>query len=103
MPAERLLPTRLIDFQNLPPHIDGAQCARPTCSRRATGTSAIAGYDASHAPEVALYRTWLAEAYARSGELDAARATIGKAEQAARALKSTRLDLRVTEVAQLAG
>ena len=71
--------------------------AEPLLSR------AIAGYDAEHVREVALYRTWLAEAFARAGELDAARSTITKAERAARKVSSARLDLRVAEVARLSG
>jgi hypothetical protein len=41
--------------------------------RRAVGPD---GYPPEHAREVALYRTWLAEAYARNGQSDAARATL---------------------------
>lgn len=59
---------------------------------------AIEGYPAEHAREVALYQTWLAEAYARTGELDAARVTIARARKAANAVNSTRLDLRVSEI-----
>ncbi|ATL71594.1 helix-turn-helix domain-containing protein [Nocardia terpenica] len=59
---------------------------------------AIAAYPPDHAREVALYRTWLAEAYARSGNLDAARVTAQQARQAAERASSSRLDRRVTEV-----
>ncbi|MBF6060964.1 helix-turn-helix transcriptional regulator [Nocardia terpenica] len=66
--------------------------AEPLLSR------AIDGYPADHAREVALYRTWLAEAYAGKGELDAARATIARARRAADKVKSSRLDRRVSEI-----
>ncbi|MFC9250976.1 helix-turn-helix domain-containing protein [Amycolatopsis thailandensis] len=61
-------------------------------------TSAIDGYDADHAREVALYQTWLAESYARAGELDAARGVIERARTAATALNSARLVRRVEEI-----
>ncbi|GAA3857337.1 hypothetical protein [Amycolatopsis tucumanensis] len=38
-------------------------------------------YTPEHACEVALYRTWIAEVYARSGELDAARAALHTAHK----------------------
>lgn len=61
-------------------------------------SAAIAGYQAEHAREVALYRTWLAESYARAGVLDAARETIIDARRAAEEINSARLHARVTEV-----
>lgn len=61
--------------------------------------AAIADYNTDHAREVALYRTWLAEAYVRSGDLDAARLIVREAEGAAHTLASARLDRRVAEVA----
>lgn len=64
-------------------------------------TSAIANYDANHSREVALYRTWLAEAYAGSGEIDAARETIRQADEASRHLHSARLDRRIADVVRL--
>jgi hypothetical protein len=66
--------------------------AEPLLSR------AIGHYPAGHAREVALYRTWLAEAYARSGALDAARATIDRARRAAVRVNSSRLDRRIGDV-----
>ena len=62
---------------------------------------AIAGYDKDHAREVALYQTWLAEAYANTGELDAARATVDRARRAAHRVNSTRLDVRVRYIERL--
>lgn len=62
---------------------------------------AIAGYDRDHAREVALYQTWLAEAYANTGELDAARATVDRARRAADRVNSTRLDVRVRYIERL--
>lgn len=64
-------------------------------------SKAINGYDSERTREVALYRTWLAEAFANAGELDAARATIRKAERAASTINSARLDRRVSEIARL--
>jgi transcriptional regulator with XRE-family HTH domain len=64
-------------------------------------TDAIAGYDTDHAREVALYQTWLAQAYANTGELDAARSTVGRARRAADRVNSTRLDVRVRYVERL--
>jgi transcriptional regulator with XRE-family HTH domain len=64
-------------------------------------TAAIDGYDADHAREVALYRTWLAESYARAGELDAARGVIEQARTAASDVNSARLVRRVEEIERL--
>ncbi|MBF6330998.1 helix-turn-helix transcriptional regulator [Nocardia transvalensis] len=55
-------------------------------------------YPADHAREVALYQTWLAEAYARGGNIDAARSTIQRAHRAADNVNSSRLDRRVSVV-----
>lgn len=74
-----------------------ASRAEPLLSR------AIEGYPAEHAREVALYRTWLAEAYARTGDLDAARETIRLARRAAERANSSRLDLRVKQIEQAVG
>lgn len=63
---------------------------------------AIAGYDMDHAREVALYRTWLAEGYARTRSLDAARSTIALARRAADRVGSTRLAARVRHVERMA-
>ncbi|WP_439377885.1 helix-turn-helix domain-containing protein [Amycolatopsis lexingtonensis] len=64
-------------------------------------TRAINAYDAEHAREVALYQTWLAESYARAGEVDAAREVIGAARGAADGINSARLGRRVEEIERL--
>ncbi|MEA5367193.1 helix-turn-helix transcriptional regulator [Amycolatopsis sp., V23-08] len=61
-------------------------------------TAAIARYDEAHAREVALYRTWLAESYARAGELDAARAALAEAQGGSADVNSARLVRRMGEV-----
>ena len=60
--------------------------------------NAIASYDTNHAREVALYLSWLAEAYARADNFDAARDTLARARRTARGINSTRLDLRISQV-----
>jgi transcriptional regulator with XRE-family HTH domain len=60
--------------------------------------AAIDRYDHTHAREVALYRTWLAESCARAGELDAARATLTEAGADSSDVNSTRLARRMGEV-----
>lgn len=62
---------------------------------------AIDSYDADHAREIALYLSWLAEAYARACILDAARDTLARARRIARGINSARLDLRIGEVGVL--
>jgi tetratricopeptide (TPR) repeat protein len=62
---------------------------------------AIDSYDVDHAREVALYRTWLAESYARAGEFDQARTVIAQARGASGTINSARLSSRVTEIEQL--
>ena len=64
-------------------------------------TSAIGSYDAAHTREVALYLSWLAEAYARAGVIDAARDTLDRARKTAQGIKSARVELRISEVAEL--
>lgn len=64
-------------------------------------TRALVGYNGDHIREVALYQTWLAESYARTGDLDAARATLDHAQIAAARADSARLQRRVTAVANL--
>jgi len=59
---------------------------------------AIDSYDADHVREVALYLSWLAEAYARAGARDAAHDTLARACEFARKTNSVRLDLRIDEV-----
>jgi hypothetical protein len=56
---------------------------------------AIAGYDASHAREVALYRSWLAEAYAKAGDVDRACAQTMSVLDAVEGVNSARVDDRV--------
>jgi hypothetical protein len=63
--------------------------------------TAISGYTPEHAREVALYRTWLAESYARAGMLDAAHSTISRARTAANKVHSARPESRVLEVERL--
>ncbi|WP_174521799.1 MULTISPECIES: transcriptional regulator [unclassified Pseudonocardia] len=64
-------------------------------------SGAIESYAPEHAREMALYRTWLAEAYARAGVHDAGRATIDRARRSARGVRSARLDARIGEVERL--
>lgn len=61
-------------------------------------SSAIAGYRPEHAREVALYRTWLAEAYVKAGELDAAGEALTLARKSSENINSTRLNSRISEV-----
>jgi hypothetical protein len=62
---------------------------------------AISSYAADHVREVALYLSWLAEAYAKSGVLDVARDTLARARATAQGINSARLDLRLCQVADL--
>ena len=64
-------------------------------------SNAIDAYAPDRPREVALYRTWLAESYARAGVYDAARYVLRKAEAAATKLTSARLERRVEDVARL--
>ncbi|RZS36808.1 helix-turn-helix protein [Herbihabitans rhizosphaerae] len=61
-------------------------------------TSALDGYGGS-ARERGLYLAWLADGYARAGNLDAARTTLVKARKAADGVGSTRLDRVLADVA----
>jgi tetratricopeptide (TPR) repeat protein len=61
-------------------------------------TDAIAAYEPEHAREVALYQSWLAEAYAQAGSRDAARLTLARARKTARGVNSTRLEVRFSDV-----
>ncbi|MGH4013899.1 MAG: transcriptional regulator [Pseudonocardiaceae bacterium] len=63
--------------------------------------NAIGSYDTEHAREVALYLSWLAEAYVRAGVLDAARDTLDQAHMMAQGVNSARLDLRINQVVNL--
>jgi hypothetical protein len=71
------------------------QAAEPLIS------NTIRSYDTSHVREVALYLSWLTEAYARAGILDAARDTLARTRKAARGIKSTRVELRINQIAEL--
>ncbi|MTE16707.1 hypothetical protein [Nocardia aurantiaca] len=61
---------------------------------------AIDSCPAERVPEVALYRTGLPAAYSRTGDWDAARATIKLAEKAAAQVGSSRLDRRISEISR---
>ncbi|MGH3912567.1 MAG: helix-turn-helix domain-containing protein [Pseudonocardiaceae bacterium] len=63
--------------------------------------NAISSYAADHIREVALYLSWLAEAYARAGIMDAAQETLIQAQAKARKIRSVRLDLRISQVTSL--
>ncbi|HEX6968167.1 MAG TPA: helix-turn-helix transcriptional regulator [Micromonosporaceae bacterium] len=64
-------------------------------------TRALAGYNHAHAREVALYRTWLAEGYAKTGDLDAARAVLDDTTTIAAHADSVRLQRRIAAVTRL--
>lgn len=59
---------------------------------------AIGSYNANHAREIALYLSWLAEAYARAGIIDAAQDTLTQARKTAQGVNSIRLDVRINQV-----
>ena len=61
-------------------------------------TRALAGYNHAHAREVALYQTWLAEGYAKTGDLDAARSTLDRATTTQAHSGSVRVQRRVRAV-----
>lgn len=64
-------------------------------------SAAIASYPHEHAREVALYRSWLAESYARAGDLDAAREALDSAKQYGSEMPSARSDTRFEAVERL--
>ncbi|RCW43322.1 hypothetical protein DFQ14_107212 [Halopolyspora algeriensis] len=64
-------------------------------------SAAIACYPPEHAREVALYRSWLAESYARAGELDAAREVLDGARRYGAEMPSARSDTRFEAVERL--
>lgn len=64
-------------------------------------TRALAGYNPDHAREVALYQTWLAEAHAKSGDLDAARTLLDRISTSAASVDSIRLQRRIDAVTHL--
>lgn len=61
-------------------------------------SAAVASYPEQHSREVALYLSWLAESYARTGALDAARATLDRAKGYADRMPSARTDERIRTV-----
>ncbi|MBF6075300.1 helix-turn-helix domain-containing protein [Nocardia beijingensis] len=61
-------------------------------------SGAIAQLAADRVREVALYRTWLAESYLKTRDLDAARSTIREAKTAAETAHSARLDRRIAQI-----
>ncbi|WP_410595453.1 helix-turn-helix domain-containing protein [Amycolatopsis sp. lyj-23] len=61
-------------------------------------TGAIDRYDDAHVREMALYRTWLAESFARAGEVDAAREALDRARTDAANVTSARLVRRIGEI-----
>lgn len=62
---------------------------------------AINNYPADHAREVALYLSWLAESYARSGDVDAAHSALNRARAANDTMPSARTDARLNTVERL--
>ncbi|WP_238412464.1 helix-turn-helix domain-containing protein [Saccharothrix deserti] len=64
-------------------------------------SGAVATYPEGHSREVALYLSWLAESYARTGALDAATATLERARGYAARMPSTRTDDRFDAVEKL--
>ncbi|WP_255375445.1 tol-pal system YbgF family protein [Saccharomonospora sp. CUA-673] len=64
-------------------------------------SAAIDSYDQSHAREVALYQTWLAESYARAGVFDAAHSTLTRARKTSNGVNSARLERRITDIDRL--
>jgi transcriptional regulator with XRE-family HTH domain len=61
-------------------------------------SGAVETYPEEHSREVALYLSWLAESYARTGAMDAARATLDRARGYAARMPSTRSDGRFRAV-----
>ncbi|MFE2757800.1 transcriptional regulator [Actinosynnema sp. NPDC059335] len=70
--------------------------AEPLLSR------AISSYDSSHVREVALYLSWLAEAFVKADMIDAAAETLDRARMVAQGVDSKRLDTRMRQVESLA-
>ncbi|MGO1050379.1 helix-turn-helix domain-containing protein [Crossiella sp. CA198] len=64
-------------------------------------TAAVATYPDAHSREVALYLSWLAESHARTGALDAAKATLNRAKVYASRMPSARTDDRFKAVDEL--
>ncbi|PPK63239.1 helix-turn-helix transcriptional regulator [Actinokineospora auranticolor] len=76
-------------------HLGAPERAAPLLS------AAIATYPREHAREVALYLSWLAESYARTGALDAAQATLDSAHNYATRMPSARTTERLRTVEAL--
>ncbi|WP_207920274.1 hypothetical protein [Saccharopolyspora aridisoli] len=72
----------------------------PSRRRRALA-NAVATYPAEHAREVALYLTWLAESHARTGDLDAARDVVERAQRHAATMPSSRTEDRLDSVVRM--
>ncbi|SEQ66921.1 Helix-turn-helix domain-containing protein [Lentzea xinjiangensis] len=64
-------------------------------------SKAVATYPEEHSREVALYLSFLAESYARTGAFDAAKATLDQAASFAERMPSARTDDRFTAVREL--
>jgi len=64
-------------------------------------TRALADCNPDHVREVGLYQTWLAEGYARTGNLDAARTILNHASATAAHADSVRLQRRIHAVTTL--
>jgi hypothetical protein len=56
---------------------------------------ALHGYDTSHVREIALYRSWLGEAYAKAGDVDQACAETTQVFDAVEGVDSARVDGRL--------
>jgi len=63
--------------------------------------SILARYPADRVRETALYRSWLAEAYAQANEIDAAREVYRQAVELATAVRSERLGARLRALADV--
>ena len=65
------------------------------------GSGIPQGYNPDHTREVALYQTWLAEGYARTGNHDAARHVLDHIDTSAVDAGSVRLQRRIDAVNRL--
>jgi hypothetical protein len=64
-------------------------------------SAAVATYPREHSREVALYLSWLAESYARTGDIDAPRQTLSRIAEYASRMPSARTEDRVRLVEAL--
>ncbi|MFC7340450.1 hypothetical protein [Saccharopolyspora griseoalba] len=64
-------------------------------------TNAVSQYPSEHARESALYLSWLVEAHARAGDLDAARDAAERAQAFAASTPSARVDARLRTLRSL--